>query len=81
MRDNKYIESKANKEEYDETEANCIIHFLGAQTRRAEIESAVKIKANKLLEDESVINMRIKFVYGIISHMEYIYNITKSRAY
>ena len=79
--DDENIESQENKEEYDETESNCIIHFLGAQTRRAEIGPVIKVQAEKLLEEESVRIMRSKFVHKIMSNMEHIYDITKSRHY
>jgi len=71
--------SPVEEDKADETKR--IIDILGQQTRRAESGCVIKMIASELLEPESCERMRGNYVYGIISNLNDVCEITASRAY
>ena len=74
------IETESNEDDYDAIEANRIIQISPSKNRRAEYRSVVQIEATHLLEDKSLQNMQSEYIYGIISNLEEMCEITASRA-
>jgi len=68
-------------EEMERIEAIRIKAILENQTRRAECGCVIKILASEILDPECYNKMRCQYLYGIISNLEDICEVTTSRAY
>ena len=74
----------SDEDDYDKVEQIRIMVILQNQdkySRRAECGSVIKMEAKILLEGTELERLRSKYIYGIISNLEDICDVTYSRAY
>ena len=77
-------ENSSNEDDYDKVEAIRIMVILQNQSnfsRRAECGSVIQMEAKVLLEGTKLERLGSKYIYGIISKLEDICDVTHSRAY
>lgn len=74
---------KTNRDEKSEEEEEIrnIKETLAKHVYRVECGAVVKIEGIELVEEDEVFKMRTSFIYGIVSNLEKVCELTNSKAY